>query len=766
MTETSNNQRRCFSSCLRRALWAALLSAFITETLSSAVLAQSVCLPAPRLLTTTPMGGTSGTQLDVTITGEHIDDADQLYFSTPLITAAPKLDAAGKPESGKYALTIAADCPAGLYEARVMTRLGISSARVFSVGTLPEVTQGAGNTAIAAAMPLATNSVCNAVMSAKAIDHYSFEAKQGQRYIVHCASRGIDSKLDAVLIIGDAKGRDLLVERRGGTLDFTAAADGTHIIKVHDLTFRGGPAFYYRLTLQEVPADVPLPQFASTRGVSAFSWPPVGLPEQSAVAEAEPNNNGTNAMAITLPCDISGSFFPAADVDTFEFTATKGEVWWVEVASQRLGLPTDASVLVQHVTGEGADQKVTDVVELSDIPSPVKVSSNGYAYDGPPYDAGSSDVLGQLQIQEDGRHRLQISDLFGGTRRDPRNIYRLVIRKAAPDFAVVAWPLHMELRNGDRNALSKPLALRGGSTMALEVVAVRRDGFDGYIELRMDSLPEGVTAQGLKIPAGKSRGIMLVTADQNAPRGLARARFTGHATIGDVIVEHSCFMADAAWPIPDSWGEIPSTRLVADVPVSVSGAEFAPVTIAAAEKKVWEVTAGEKLTIPLVHTRRSEFSGATLQLKTFGYGFDGVPQFDVQVTSDASQAVLDLAALKTPPGDYQIAFYGGAVAKYRYRPEAVAEAESKHRDAEQRLAALTTEVENQNQVLAAAAVETKADAEKTLSEITERQKAVMAEVAAAAEQLRVATERAKPQDTVEIIVSEPVAIRVKPVEAQ
>ncbi len=118
-------------------------------------------------------------------------------------------------------------------------------------------------------------------------------------------------------------------------------------------------------------------------------------------------------------------------------------------------------------------------MELSDIPSPVKLSSNGYAYDGPPYNAGSSDILGKLVIKEDGLYRLQLSDLFGGTRSEPGNVYRLIVRKAAPDFALVAWALHMELRNGDRNALSKPISLRGGATMALEVVAFRRDGFDG-----------------------------------------------------------------------------------------------------------------------------------------------------------------------------------------------------------------------------------------------------------------------------------------------
>ncbi len=120
-----------------------------------------------------------------------------------------------------------------------------------------------------------------------------------------------------------------------------------------------------------------------------------------------------------------------------------------------------------------------------------------------------------------------------------------------------------------------------------------------------------------------------------------------------------------AWPVTNAWSEIPAPRLLADVPVSVGGAEVAPITIAARENKVWEVMAGQTLTIPLLHMRRCEFSGSTIGLKTFGAGFDRAPQFDVPLTADSSEAVLDLAKLKTPPGDYLIAFYGGAVAKYQ-----------------------------------------------------------------------------------------------------
>lgn len=733
-------------------------------SLQAVSFAQSVGLPAPRLLTTMPMGGKVGTQVEITINGEDLDDADQLAFSDPRITATRKLDASGQPEPNKYVVTIASDCPTGLYEARVMTRLGISSSRAFCVGSLPEVIQAKANTSLATAMELQVNSLCNAAMTQRAVDHYAFEGRKGQRVIVDCATRGIDSKLDAVLIIADTAGRDLLVERRGGALDFKVPEDGRYLIKVHELTFKGGPAYYYRLALWELPAEAPIARLPSTKPVNSFSWPPPALRAQAEVSENEPNNDRSRAQKIALPCDIAGSFFPAADVDVFEFEAKKGDVWWVEVASERFGLPTDPAILVQHVSRSGDVEELTDVAEFSDIPSPVKVSSNGYAYDGPPYNAGTSDILGKLEIKQDGLHRLSLSDLFGGTRNDPRNVYRLVIRKATPDFALVAWAMHMELRNGDRNAVSKPLSLRGGATMALEVIAMRRDGFDGDIDLVMDGLPEGVTAHGLKIAAGQSRGLMLVTAHQNAPRGLTSATFTGRTTIDGVAVNRPCRLASMAWPIPDAWNEVPSPRLMADVPVSVSGLDFAPITVAPSSKEMLTVSAGEKLTIPLIHTRRSEFSGATMQVRTMGAVFERTPAFDVTLTADGSQVVLDTATLKAPPGDYLIAFYGGAVAKYRHHPEAVPAAEESRRKAEQELMAIEAEVKKLTEAAKAAPAENKAAADKAVEAVAARQKTAAAALAAASERLKKATETANPRDIVDIVVSEPIAIRVTSAE--
>ena len=357
--------------------------------LATVSFAQSVGLPAPRLLTTMPMGAQAGSQVEVSIGGDSIRDADELAFSDRRITAKHKLNAAGKPEPNHYVVTVAADCPPGIYEARVVARLGISSSRAFSVGAMPEVVRTKPNTSLATAMELKTNSMCNAAMTQRAVDHYSFMARKGERIVADCAAKGIDSKLEPVLIVADEQGRDLLVERRGGALDFTVPTDGRYVIKVHDLTFQGGPAYFYRLALRELPAGEPIVRLPATKSVNSFSWPPEGLSEKAQTTEAEPNNDGSHAQKISLPCDVAGSFFPAADVDLFEFAAKKGDVWWVEVASERLGRPTDPAILVQHVAGSGTNEKLTDVAEFSDIPSPVKVSSNGYAYDGPPYNAGS-----------------------------------------------------------------------------------------------------------------------------------------------------------------------------------------------------------------------------------------------------------------------------------------------------------------------------------------------------------------------------------------
>lgn len=718
--------------------------------LATPAMAQQVCLPAPRLLTMMPMGGQTGTTVEVTITGESLEDITALTFSNPKITAKAVVGADGKTVDNKFAVTIAADAPTGVVDARVMSRLGVSSARAFSVGKLPEIVRTKANNTVETALALPLNTICNASMTKRAVDFYSFQGTKGKRVAVDCAALGIDSRLTPVVILADAQGRDLMVNRTGGVIDFTPPADGSYVVKVNDLTFQGGERHFYRLALQEVAGSGPAPRQAQTSTVSAMSWPPTGLATTAPASETEPNNLPAQVQKVSLPCDIGGSFFPAADVDTYEFTAKKGEVWWVEVASERLGLNTDPFVLVQRVTKTGDKETLADVAELYDIAGPMKVSTNGYSYDGPPYDAGSPDVNGKFEVKEDGTYRLQLRDLFGGTRNDPGNVYRLIVRQATPDFSLASWAVHMTLRNGDRASLSKPLALRAGSSVAFEVAVIRRDGFDGEIELGMDGLPPGVSAKGLKIGKGKTYGHMIISAASDAKNAVAIATMRGSATINGATVTRPCRVASMEWPVKDAKGEIPAPRLMADVPVSVTDSEHAPITIAAAENKVWEAKAGETLKIPLKVTWRNEFTGTSIKVKAYGDGFTTIKEFDIPIKASAHEVVIDLAALKTPPGDYTLAFYSLGITKYRYNPAAVPLAEAEQKKAEQLLATAAAEAKK----FAA----TDANAAKVAAE---KQKQAEAAMTSASKRMKSIADAAAPKDTVDIIVSEPIRISVK-----
>ena len=714
---------------------------------------QSVILPMPRLTTTMPLGGQVGTTFEVKITGEYLDGPRSLMFSDPRLVVERVLDEQGEVVEDRFQVTIPRDCALGMIEARVRTRLGVSSPRVFSVSALPEVTQQVPATQSQDAMQLAIPSICNAFMPARSINYYQIQCQKGQRLLIECAAKQIESKLNAVLIVADEKGRDLVVQRRGDYIEFTAPRDGKYYIKIHELTFKGGPDFFFRLKLQEVSEESLASALLRVPAVNTFSWPPFGLPLNAKSIEQEPNNDYARPQKIELPCDLAGAFAKAADVDLYQFEGKKGDVWWVEVGSDRLGCSTDVAVLVQRVVSSDDGPVYEDVVELNDIPSPIKISTNHYAYDGPPYDAGSPDVMGQVTLPEDGVYVLRLVDLFGGTRNDPRNIYRLLVRRPEPDFAVVGWAMHMELRNGDRNAVSKPIALRNGTTMPLEVVVLRRDGFDEPIELCLENLPDGVTAQGIHLARGEDRGILLVTADEGAPAGFSQAVFVARSQIDGQMIEREGHLASMAWPVKDHWQEIPAPRLLQSVVVSVSGEVVSPLSIQPQEKKVWQVTEGEALTIPLVHLRRSEFSGTIVNAKAFGKGLEGF-RAEIPIDSDHSEITIDLAKYPLPTGEHTIALYGGAVAKYEYFKESISDAEEVLDELRSKQSQLQKQLETGRTESDEVAEDSEAERAEMIVERVNR------EIIAAEVELKRCVDRAKAKDIVDIVVSEPIHLLV------
>src|SRR5262245_61173617 len=90
-------------------------------------------LPQTRLPAIHPSGAQRGTSVDVTLAGgTDLDEAIQLYFSHPGITATPKTQMVdGKPEpvAGQFTVTVAPEVPVGVFDVRVRALYGMSNPR-------------------------------------------------------------------------------------------------------------------------------------------------------------------------------------------------------------------------------------------------------------------------------------------------------------------------------------------------------------------------------------------------------------------------------------------------------------------------------------------------------------------------------------------------------------------------------------------------------------------------------------------------------------
>src|SRR5437867_6635204 len=205
-------------------------------------------LPVARLLTVFPPGGKVGSQFEVSLTGADLDEANQLHFSHTGITAKQKVgETNGLPEANKFLITIATNVAPGVYEARVVGRFGISNPRSFIVSDLPEAIAPTTNNSPANAAAISLDIIVNGHSEANALGFYKFTPRKGQRILIECKAREIDSRMDAALILYDAAGKELQRNRSGGLLDFAPPVDGEYHLKVYDFLFRGGSEYYYRL---------------------------------------------------------------------------------------------------------------------------------------------------------------------------------------------------------------------------------------------------------------------------------------------------------------------------------------------------------------------------------------------------------------------------------------------------------------------------------------------------------------------------------------
>src|SRR3954453_22131072 len=111
---------------------ASFLAAFVF--LAAPALAASPSLTAVR-----PVGAQRGTEVEVTLSGARLGDAQEILWYQPGIQtlSITKVD----DNNVKAKLKIAPDCALGIHDLRVRTATGVSDHRTFSVGPYPVVNE-------------------------------------------------------------------------------------------------------------------------------------------------------------------------------------------------------------------------------------------------------------------------------------------------------------------------------------------------------------------------------------------------------------------------------------------------------------------------------------------------------------------------------------------------------------------------------------------------------------------------------------------------
>ena len=584
--------------------------------LSSPVMGQ---LPTTRLDAVFPPGLVAGSETTVALTGLDLEEVDRLIFSDAGLSAVHG-------EGLNFKVTASAGIQPGLFEVRAAGRYGISASRLFAVGTLPELVESGLHDTPEKAQLLTLPITVNGTTGTDAADFFRFTATKGQRLLLSCAAERIDSPLNAVLTLFDPAGRELHSAHRtvsgDAIIDFTAPQDGGFILKLHDMVWQGGAHHVYRLTIspaeEEPGAEVPAVPLSG----AVCDW----MPPHPLTTFKAPAPTPTAAHQLVVPTVVAAA--PGSQ-DWFEFSGTKDRKVMIDVLSHRLGHPSDWVLQIFKITRDAAGQEKSErIAEFDDTAPPPGAEFLAL---------GSRDPSGSLVCAENTIYRLQLTDRFQSNQP-----WRLVLRDPSPGFSVVAFSESPATKGPALHRWS-PLLRRGGSSL-VQVAVLRRDGFEAPVTLRMEGLPEGVSAGEVFLPKGVSTASLIVRAAPGAKAWNGRIRLIGSSGASVVAARE----AIPRWTVGNRAAERVSLRLSSEGCVlAVTDAEAAPLLVEPAEQKVYQSSLAGSIEVPVKFTRDTSLKGFKGEWEAVLMGLPGLRQAPiVKPAADASEAklVLDLKA--------------------------------------------------------------------------------------------------------------------------
>lgn len=486
-----------------------------------------------------------------TLNGTHAVFLDkpgvEMKFAEPKPKAAPRKGRGSDGTPFAFDVTASEDAQPGIFEVRVATDQAVSSVSHLIVTDFPVFHEDEAkpnntiDTAAAVKVPVA---ICGRVERFEDVDNFSFTGKAGQQLTFDLrAQRATEAihgmvvrgpliyLMDSLMTLYGPNGQVVAQNDNffGGDsfLSVTLPEAGKYTLEVRDARYAGSGRYVYCLEIsdqpyahavfplaiqqgQKTPATLVGHALGESNATSliAQSKPELGWsrgrfestngltnPVQFLVSEhkqivASADNSATKtAQHLELPVGISGRFPERDGVHYFSFNANKQRYYKFDVHSKQLGLPLD-SVLEIHSADGKRIAEGDDYLQTKDSKLFWKAPS-------------------------DGKFFVSIRDLHG--RGGERFLYHLSVEQTHADFEVHGEYYYAQVSPGIQ--------------MMWFAKINRLNGFDGPVDIIVENLPKGVTAQPVTIPKGMVHCAIILSAAKNASINATLARVTGRATI-------------------------------------------------------------------------------------------------------------------------------------------------------------------------------------------------------------------------------------------
>jgi hypothetical protein len=447
-------------------------------------------------------------------------------------------------ESLTVRFTVAPDAMPGVRDFRIITPRGPSTLGQLVIARDPVVSEGKKNNTPADAEAVTIPcTVCGLIEAAEDVDYYKFTAEAGAALNFHVRSMRLEDKIhdlqshsDPILTLRSAAGVTLAASDNffhgDPVIDYQFPQAGEYLLEIRDVRYQGNKYWTYSVEINPRPMITNVYPLGVARGqetqveligfrppgdgkaaVSPPSDAPLGatwltLQSGSEVTNPLPlyvtnlplfaeaageNNTPETAQPVSLEAGINGRIEAAGDIDCFAFEAKKGDRYSFEVVARRQQSALDSHLRI--LNEKGAQLQLND-----DSPQGRRLSSDSR--------------IEFWTAPADGKYVVEIRDLH--LRGGADFVYYLEATKSQPYFELYA--------DTDKTSLSP------GLSGVIYVRTVRKNGFAGEVQLGVEGLPPGVTADCGRILAGKPQdGCIVLTAAADAAPVAANITITGTA---------------------------------------------------------------------------------------------------------------------------------------------------------------------------------------------------------------------------------------------